>query len=236
VPLALRTWAPRGQTPVLLRGGPHRVKGSAVAALTIPPGPPEGRTLLCPRFEPERGGPVDLALPPRSSSTPAGPRGAGLRPPRGAREPGGGSTPSSVTPTPCKVVAALRSRTQPGGTCLGPSEVQPLGELCACKRQRLRDRRMWSHLIDYSVVRIYFDPSSTTGSFLCAEDRTLATQVSIKEKKGSPAERHRTSSVAVVDRHPYALRWMVAVERAEGSARTRRIVELPRQNSPGTML
>lgn len=36
-PLVRRSWAPRGQTPVLLQAGRHREKASAIAALSVSP-------------------------------------------------------------------------------------------------------------------------------------------------------------------------------------------------------
>ena len=50
-PLVRRTWAPRGQTPVLYQRGRSRQKVSVIAALGIPPG--RDRVQCCVRLAPD---------------------------------------------------------------------------------------------------------------------------------------------------------------------------------------
>lgn len=50
-PLVRRTWAPRGQTPVLYQRGRSRQKVSVIAALVIPPG--RDRVQCCFRLAPD---------------------------------------------------------------------------------------------------------------------------------------------------------------------------------------
>lgn len=50
-PLVRRTWAPRGQTPVLYQRGRSRQKVSVIAALVIPPG--RDRVACCIRLAPD---------------------------------------------------------------------------------------------------------------------------------------------------------------------------------------